>query len=212
VSDQLLLTCHLRSNCTLPKKVFLRYLSIPAILPVESMYGKKSRCSSNPFMEETMKTATLSSSVKPVPAGYHTATPYLTIQGAATAIDFYKRAFGAKELFRMPGPDGKIMHAEITIGDSHIMLADESNAGETKAPQTLRGTATGIFLYLEDVDATFKQALKAGAKQTAALGDMFWGDRFGKLTDPFGHVWMLASHIEDVSPAEMQKRMAAASK
>jgi PhnB protein len=157
-----------------------------------------------------MPTATLKSKVKPVPAGYHTATPYLTIKGAAAAIDFYKRAFGAQELFRMPGPDGKIMHAEITIGDSHIMLADESAATETKAPQSLNGTTTGIFLYVEDVDARFKQAVKAGAKETMPLQDMYWGDRFGKLTDPFGHKWMLASHIEDVSPAEIEKRSAAA--
>ena len=145
--------------------------------------------------------------VKPVPDGYHTATPYLTIRGTAAAIDFYKRAFGAKELFRMPGENGKIMHAEITIGDSHIMLADES--GESKAPQALKGTASSIFLYLEDVDAVFKQAIKAGAAETMPLQNMYWGDRFGKLIDPYGHKWMLASHIEDVSPAEIQERMAA---
>jgi len=152
----------------------------------------------------------MSNKVKPVPDGYHTATPYLTIRGAAAAIDFYKRAFGAKELFRMPSPDGKIMHAEITIGDSHIMLADESDAAETKAPQTLKGSTAGIFLYLKDVDTAFKQALTAGAKETMPVQNMFWGDRFGKLTDPFGHRWMLASHIEDVSPAEMEERMAGA--
>ena len=150
--------------------------------------------------------------VKPVPEGYHTATPYLTVQDTAAAINFYKRAFAAKELFRMPGPDGKIMHAEITIGDSHVMLADESESGETRAPQALKGTASGIFLYLEDVDAVFKQAVKAGAKETMPVQNMFWGDRFGKLTDPFGHKWMLASHIEDISPAEMQERTAAVSK
>src|SRR5690349_18172801 len=104
--------------------------------------------------------------VKPVPDGYTTATPYLTIRGAAKAIEFYQQAFGATELFRMPAPDGKIMHAEILIGNSHIMLADESANTETKAPQTLNGSTTGIFLYLQDVDASFKQALKAGAKQT----------------------------------------------
>ena len=153
----------------------------------------------------------MSNKVKPVPDGYHTATPYLTVRGAAAAIDFYKKAFGAKELFRMPSPDGKIMHAEITIGDSHIMLADESDRSETRAPQTLNGSTTGIFLYVNDVDAAFKQATNAGAKQTMPLQDMFWGDRLGKLTDPFGHRWMLATHIEDVSPAEMEERMAAAS-
>lgn len=173
------------------------------------MYDKKT--ASRTLQEATMKTATSKTKVKPVPDGYHTATPYLTVQGAAAAIDFYKRAFGAQELFRMPGPSGKIMHAEVTIGDSHIMLADESNSGETRAPQTLKGTAASIFLYVKDVDATFKQAVKAGARQTAPVEDMFWGDRFGKLTDPFGHLWMLATHIEDVSPAEMEKRLAAAS-
>jgi PhnB protein len=146
--------------------------------------------------------------VKAVPDGYHTATPYLTIRGAATAIEFYTRAFGAKELFRMPGPDGKIMHAEITIGNSRIMLADEFSANESQSPQTLKGTTSAIFLYLEDVDAAFKQAVKAGAKSTMPLQDMFWGDRFGKVTDPFGHKWLLASHIEDVSPEQMEERMA----
>ena len=147
--------------------------------------------------------------VKPIPDGYHTATPYLTLQNASAAIDFYTRAFGAKELCRMLGPDGKIMHAEITIGDSHIMLTDESSASETKSPQTLKGTASALFLYVEDVDASFKQALKAGAKETQALENMFWGDRFGKLTDPFGHRWLLASRVEEVSPAEIEERMAA---
>ncbi len=148
--------------------------------------------------------------VKPVPDGYHTATPYLTVRGAAEAIDFYQRAFGAQELFRMPGPNGKIMHAEILVGDSHIMLADESAASGSQAPPALNGTPVGIFLYMEDVDKTFKQAVKAGAKETLPVQNMFWGDRFGRLTDPFGHKWMLATHIEDVSPAEMEERMAAA--
>jgi len=157
-----------------------------------------------------MQTATLTENrVNPVPRGYHTATPYLIVKGAADAIEFYKRAFGAKETVRMPGPDGKIGHAEILIGDSHIMLADESSVEATKAPQTLNGTTTGIFLYFGDVDAAFKQAIKAGATETTPLQNMFWGDRFGKLTDPFGHRWMLAQHIEDVSPAEMQRRIAA---
>jgi len=151
----------------------------------------------------------MKNSVKPIPSGYHTATPYLTIKGAASAIDFYKRAFSATELFRMPGPDGKIMHAEITIGNSRIMLADECAAQGTQAPPSLNGTASGIFLYVEDVDASYKQAIKAGAKETQPVQDMFWGDRFGKLTDPFGHKWMLATHVEDVTSAEMEKRMGA---
>jgi PhnB protein len=109
----------------------------------------------------------------------------------------------------MLGPGGKIMHAEITIGDSHIMLTDENSANEIKSPQTLKGTASALFLYVEDVDAAFRQALKAGAKETQPLENMFWGDRFGKLTDPFGHRWLLASRVEEVSPAEIEERMAA---
>ncbi len=147
--------------------------------------------------------------VKPIPDTYHTATPYLTVRGADEAIDFYQRAFGAKELFRMPGPNGKIVHAEILVGDSHIMLSDESAACGSQAPVTLNGTPVGIFLYVDDVDKTFQQAVKAGAKETMAPQDMFWGDRFGRLTDPFGHKWMVATHIEDVSPAEMEERMTA---
>ena len=154
----------------------------------------------------------MASKVKAIPDGYHTATPYLTIGGAAKAIEFYRKAFGATEKFRMPGPDGKIMHAEIVIGDSHIMLADESAGNEAKAPQTLNGTTSGIFLYVDDVDSVFKQAVKAGATETMALQNMFWGDRFGKVTDPFGHKWLLATHVEDVSPAQMEESMAAFSK
>ena len=147
---------------------------------------------------------------KPVPEGFHTVTPHLTMDNAAAALDWYKKALGADELMRSVGPDGKVMHAEILIGNSHIMLADESPRSETKAPQTLNGSTSGIFLYVEDVDAAFHQALKAGARETQPLENQFWGDRFGKLTDPFGHRWMLASHVEDVSPAEMEERMSAA--
>ena len=151
----------------------------------------------------------MSNSVKPVPDGYHTATPYLTVKSASEAIAFYQRAFGAVELFRMNGPDGKIAHAEIKIGNSPLMLGDESPCSEAKAPETLNGTTSGIFLYVDDVDASFKRALDAGARQTVPLQNMFWGDRFGRLTDPFGHKWMLASHVEDVSPAEIEERMCA---
>lgn len=152
----------------------------------------------------------MSNSVKPIPDGYHTATPYLTLKDTSEAIDFYKRAFGAVEIFRMNGPDGKIAHAEIRIGNSPLMLGDESPCSEAKAPETLDGTTLGIFLYVDDVDASFKRALDAGARQTVPLQNMFWGDRFGRLTDPFGHKWMLATHVEDVSPAEMEERMCAA--
>jgi PhnB protein len=147
--------------------------------------------------------------VSPIPAGYHTATPYLVIKDAAQAIEFYKQAFGAKELFRMPKPDGTIMHGEIQIGDSRFMLADQSAVG-AHSPQSLNGTPVSIFLYVEDVDAAFDQAIAAGAKSTMPVQDMFWGDRYGRLTDPFGHQWHVATHKEDVSPAEMQQRAAVA--
>ena len=152
----------------------------------------------------------MSNRVKPVPEGYHTATPYLTVRGAAKAIDFYKRALGATELFRMPGPDGKIMHAELVLGDSRLMLADESDRSETRAPDTLKGSSASIFLYVDDVDESFKRAVDAGAKVNQPLQNMFWGDRFGKVTDPFGHKWMLASHIEDITPEQLEERISAA--
>ncbi|MGH9688960.1 MAG: VOC family protein, partial [Candidatus Acidiferrales bacterium] len=144
--------------------------------------------------------------VNPIPEGFHTATPYLAVQDGAQAIDFYKRAFGAKEVMRMNGPDGKVSHAEIKIGDSIIMLSAASSAGELRTPQSLGASTVSIFLYLDNVDATFKQALSAGAKTIQPLEDMFWGDRYGRLTDPFGHSWSLAQHIEDVAPTEMEKR------
>jgi uncharacterized glyoxalase superfamily protein PhnB len=151
------------------------------------------------------------SKAKPIPEGYHTATPYLIIQGAANAIEFYKKAFGAKELVRMPGPGGKLMHAEIQIGDSPIMLSDEFPEYGTRSPKTLGGTPVGVFLYVENVDAVFRQALTAGAKELMPVQDQFWGDRYGKLEDPFGHQWQLATHQEDVAPEELARRAAAAS-
>jgi len=146
-------------------------------------------------------------SAKPIPDGYRTVTPYLVVSSAAAAIDFYKRAFGAKEIARMDGPQGKIAHAEIKIGDSMIMLSDEMPGSDAKAPQSIGGTAVSIFLYLDNVDKTFKDAVSAGAKTIMPPTDMFWGDRFGKLTDPYGHSWALATHKEDVAPAEMSRRM-----
>lgn len=145
--------------------------------------------------------------VKPIPDGYRTVTPYLVLNNASSAIDFYKRAFGAQEIMRMDTPQGKIGHAELKIGDSMIMVSDEmpGNAS-TRAPQSLGGTTVGIFLYLRDVDATFSQAVAAGAKVEMPLDDMFWGDRYGKVLDPFGHSWSLATHKEDVAPEEMGKR------
>ena len=142
--------------------------------------------------------------VKPIPDGYHTATPYLVVNGAARAIEFYKNAFGAQELMRMGGPEGKINHAEIKIGDSPIMLSDEVMGN--KSPQALGGSPVAIFLYVNDVDRVFNQAIAAGAKEEMKPANMFWGDRYGKLTDPFGHSWSLATHVEDVAPQEMEKR------
>jgi PhnB protein len=152
----------------------------------------------------------MTSKPKPIPDGYHTATPYLIVRGAAGAIEFYKKAFGATELMRMAQPDGKIGHAEIKIGDSPIMLADESPEMGARSPQTLGGSPVSILLYVEDVDAIFSQAVGAGAKVQRPVADQFYGDRTGGLEDPFGHVWYVATHTEDVSPDEMRKRAAAA--
>jgi PhnB protein len=148
----------------------------------------------------------MASKVSPIPAGYHTATPYLTLSDCARAIDFYKKAFGAQEIMRMQGPPGKIGHAEIKIGDSFIMLSDEMPGGGNRSPQSLGGTTSSIFLYVQDVDAAYKQAVDAGAKADMPPVDMFWGDRFGRLTDPFGHSWAMATHKEDVAPEDMRKR------
>jgi PhnB protein len=148
---------------------------------------------------------------KAIPDGYRTVTPYLTVKGAAQAIEFYKRAFGARESERMTGPDGKsVMHAEIQIGDSLVMLSDEFPQMGSRSPQTLGGTTAAIFLYVPDVDAAFQQAVDAGAKAIMPPADMFWGDRFGKLVDPFGHHWAMATHKEDLSDEEIRKRGAAA--
>jgi PhnB protein len=154
----------------------------------------------------------MSKNVKPVPDGYHTVTPYLVVKGAAKAIDFYAKAFGAKESYHMPGENGTIAHAEIKIGDSFLMLADENPQRGTHAPAPNSNPSCSIFLYVPDADAVFKSATAAGAKTTMPLQDMFWGDRYGKLRDPFGHEWAVATHIEDVSPEEMTRRMATAAK
>jgi len=143
---------------------------------------------------------------KAIPEGYHSITPYLAVDDASGAIDFYKRAFGAEERVRMPTPDGKVAHAELAIGDSLIMLSDPFGEGQVKSPKALGGSTTGIFLYTADVDATYKQALDAGATSTQEPEVMFWGDRFARVTDPYGHSWQLATHVEDVSPEEMERR------
>ena len=143
---------------------------------------------------------------KAIPEGYHSITPYLVVDDASGAIEFYKRAFGAKENLRMPTPDGKVAHAELAIGDSLIMLSDPFDQGSTKTPKALGATTIGIFLYTEDVDETYKQALDAGATSTQEPEDMFWGDRFASVKDPYGHQWQMATHVEDVSPEDMGKR------
>jgi PhnB protein len=142
-----------------------------------------------------------------IPEGYHSVTPYLIIKDAAKAIDFYKRAFGAIELMRMPTPEGRIGHAEIRIGDSAIMLADEYPEMGHRSPQSLGGTGVSLMVYVERVDETFKKAIAAGATEVQPLKDQFYGDRSGTLQDPFGHVWTIATHIEDIEPAEMQRRL-----
>ena len=144
--------------------------------------------------------------VKPIPEGYHTVTPYLIINGAAKAIDFYKNAFGATELFRMARPDGKIAHAEIKIGDSPVMLADEAPEMGAKSPQTFGGSPIMVLLYVEDVDKMFNQAVAAGAKVQRPLKNEFYGDRTCGVTDPFGHSWHIHTHTEDVPPGEMDRR------
>lgn len=146
---------------------------------------------------------------KAIPDGYHSATPYLIVTGAAEAIEFYKRAFGAVELFRMANPDGRVGHAEIRIGDSVIMLADEHPDMGYRSPRSLGGSAVSIMLYLEDVDAVFARALAAGARAQRGVADQFYGDRNGILEDPFGHVWTIATHVEDVPPDEIERRMEA---
>ncbi len=148
-------------------------------------------------------------SVSPIPAGYHSITPYIFVRGAADAMAFYEKAFGAVEVTRMPGPDGKLMHAEIRIGDSHIMLADEMPEFGNMSPQSLGGISGRLMLYVEDVDSSFSQALAAGATENQPVEDQFWGDRMGTLTDPFGQQWSLATHVEDVPDAEMPARFEA---
>lgn len=144
--------------------------------------------------------------VSPIPSGYHSVTPYLIVNDAARAIGFYQRAFGATELFRLDSPDGKIGHAEIKIGNSPIMLADEMPDGGYRGPQSIGGTPVSLMIYVEDVDRMFAQAIAAGAKEQRPVQDQFYGDRCGTLIDPFGHVWTIATHIEDVSPEQIDER------
>ena len=146
------------------------------------------------------------SQAKPVPEGFHTVTPAFAVKNAAKAIDFYRNAFGAEEISRMTAPDGKIMHAEIRIGDSIIMLSDEYPGMGNPAPETLGSTTVNLHIYVPNVDAVFDRAVKSGAKATMPVADMFWGDRYGKLIDPFGHSWSIGTHKEDVSAEEAERR------
>jgi len=148
----------------------------------------------------------MAKAVTPIPEGFHTVTPHLVIKGAAAAIDFYKRAFGAQVLVRMDGPGGSVGHAELKIGDSIIFLADEFPGGPTKSPQTLGGTTASLHIYLPDVDAAYRQALSAGGREIMPVTDMFWGDRFGQLQDPFGHSWSIATRKEVLTPEETEQR------
>jgi PhnB protein len=150
--------------------------------------------------------------VRPVPEGYHSVTPYLIVDGAAKALDFYTRVFGATERMRMPGPGGKVGHAEVAIGDSVIMLADEHPEIGARGPRALGGSPVSVVLYVEDVDATVKAAVAAGARVLQPVTDQFYGDRSGTIEDPFGHRWHVSTHVEDVPPAEMARRAAAAAK
>ncbi|MCA1581428.1 MAG: VOC family protein [Acidobacteria bacterium] len=144
-----------------------------------------------------------------IPPGYEAVVPYLIVQGAAAAIDYYKKAFGAKEVMRMPGPDGKIGHADLIIGGGHVMLADESPGMGHRGPTSFGGSPVSLCLYVDDVDTVVNQAAAAGGKITRPVADQFYGDRTGGLTDPFGHIWFVMTHVEDVSNEEMVKRAAA---
>lgn len=143
---------------------------------------------------------------KPVPDGFHTITPYITVRDAVKAIEFYKQAFGAKEVMRMPGPGGKLMHAEILIGNSHVMLSDEFPEMGAHSPAALNGTPVSLHMYVPDCDKTFNQAVAAGATALRPPADMFWGSRFGLVQDPFGHKWSVSTHLEDLTTEEIMRR------
>ena len=145
-------------------------------------------------------------SAKPIPEGYHSLTPSLAVDDAAQAIEFYKQAFGARERVRMPAPDGRIAHAELEFGDSVLTLADTFDQSAFRPPRELGGTTGSVLLYVEDVDAIVGQAVEAGATVTMPVEDVFWGDRYGQVTDPFGHVWQVATHKEDLTPEQMMER------
>lgn len=151
----------------------------------------------------------MSEKVNPIPEGYRSVTPHIVVRGADKAVEFYKSAFGAEELFRMPGPDGKLMHAELKIGDSIVMIADEFPEWGSNSPLTIGGSPVTLHLYVEDCDAAFNRAVETGATVKMAPNDAFWGDRYAQVVDPFGHVWSVATHVKDVTPEEMGAAMAA---
>ncbi len=150
----------------------------------------------------------MGTTTKPIPDGYHTITPYIVLDDAAGAIEFYKKAFGAEEVYRMPSPDGRLMHAEIRIGDSNVMMSSEfpEMGGTCKSPKQLGSATSSLMVYAEDADGAFSRAIEAGAEEIMAPQDMFWGDRYAKVRDPYGHEWQIATHVEDVSPEEMAAR------
>jgi PhnB protein len=148
----------------------------------------------------------MSDEIKAIPEGYNSLNAYFVVPSAADAIEFYTKALGAAELFRMEGPGGSVMHAEVRIGDSVLMLSDENPSQGTVAPASLGGSPVHILMYVEDVDTGYRQAIEGGAKEVMPPADMFWGDRFGKFIDPFGHNWSIATHVENVSPEEMNRR------
>jgi PhnB protein len=151
----------------------------------------------------------MSEKVNPIPEGYRSVTPHLVVRDAEKAVEFYKSAFGAEELFRMPGPDGKLMHAELKIGDSIVMLADEFPEWGSNSPLAIGGSPVTLHLYVEDCDAAFNRAIETGATVKMAPNDAFWGDRYAQVVDPFGHIWSVATHVKDVTPEEMGAAMAA---
>jgi len=155
---------------------------------------------------KTLEGTLMAGNVKPIPEGYHSVTPYLYVKGAAKALEFYKQALGATEKFRMPMADGRVGHAEISIGDSVVMLADEFPERNVRGPQTLGGVCSSLMIYVEDVDATGQRFLTAGGKVQRPIQNQFYGDRSGTFEDPFGHVWVISTHIEDLSPEEVARR------
>jgi PhnB protein len=195
------------------KYIFINggYMTVAFIVMGLILGAWQSKSSAAPSSTPAAAVQPAAGKVKPIPKGYHSVTPYMVVRDAAKAIDFYKQAFGTTEISRMPGPDGKIVHAELQIGDSRIMLTEENPSEGERSPQMLNGTPVNIFLYVPDVDAVHQQAVRAGAKSITPPTNMFWGDRYSELTDPFGHHWSVATHVEEVGPEELVKRFEALS-